>query len=159
MQSAPQPSKQPREPQAATAASAAPPRQALPGFNTLHLSFNIPFSSTLAGPEPSDVIHATNGALVKWSHPDGTELGTPTHKLPVHAQNVDNLRNLCQEVSDKSKGRLQAMVVSSEPKALPGLQLGGPLRAMVTNVCLSGDSETVRKMRGAILKETPISLV
>jgi hypothetical protein len=35
----------------------------------------------------------------------------------------------------------------------------GPLTALVTNVCISGDSEAVHKMRQNLLNETPITLV
>ena len=51
-----------------------------------------------------------------------------------------------------------ATVVSAESKPLPGLQRG-PLRALVTNVCLSGELEIVNSMRCKILNSTPISLV
>lgn len=142
------------------AADGAPPipRQTAPRHNPLSLSFNVPFSSNLAGPEPEDIIHATPGAFAKWTHPEGTEEGTPNHKLPIHAGNVENLRAACKTMSETSEGRLQATVTSSEPRPIPGLQLG-PLKALVTNVCLSGDPELVRRMRGKILNDTPIALV
>lgn len=52
---------------------------------------------------------------------------------------------------------MEATVTSSEPKAAPSLQRRP--QGLVTNVCLSGDGDTVRKMRAKILNETPISLV
>jgi len=122
------------------------------------LSFNVPFSSNLPGPEPDDVIHATPGAFGRWTHADGTEDGTPNHKLPIHVGNVEDLKAACKTMTETSEGRLQASVHSSEAKAIPGVQLG-PLKALVTNVCLSGDPELVRRMRGKILNDTPIALV
>lgn len=136
-------------------ASAVPP--AIPPGTQVNLSFNVPFSSNLAGPDVDDIMYASPGAKARWTHPEGTAEGIPNHKLPVHAQNVENLRNLCREMSESSDGRIQAVVVSSEPKPLPGLQRG-PLRALVTNVCLSGELEIVNQMRAKILNETPISL-
>ena len=118
----------------------------------------MPFSSNLAGPDPDDNMWASPGAKARWTHPEGTADATPTHKLPVHAQNVDNLRNLCREVSEQTEGRVSANVTSAESKPLPGLQRG-PLRALVTNVCLSGELEIVNSMRCRILNSTPISLV
>jgi hypothetical protein len=137
-------------------ASAVPP--AIPPGTQVNLSFNVPFSSNLAGPDVDDIMYASPGAKARWTHPEGTAEGIPNHKLPVHAQNVENLRNLCREMGESSDGRIQAVVVSSEPKPLPGLQRG-PLRALVTNVCLSGELEIVNQMRAKILNETPISLV
>lgn len=125
---------------------------------TLTLSFNIPFSSTLAGPDPDDVLHSTEGAFERWTFPEGTVEGTPIHKLPVHANNVESLRNLCAQISDGSGGRLQATVTSSEPKAVQQSLQRRP-QGLVTNVCVSGDGETVHNMRAKILRETPIALV
>lgn len=142
-----------KRPLGATAGSPGP----APG-SIITLSFNVPFPANLAGPEPDDVIYASPGAFKRWTHPEGTAEGTATHKLPVHAQNIENLRVLCRQMSEESPGRLQATVTSSEPKPLPGLQRG-PSKTLVTNVCLYGESELVHKMRGRILNETPISLV
>ena len=77
--------------------------------------------------------------------------------LPVHTENIDNLKKMCKNAADQSGGRLTASVVSSEPKAIPGYQLAG--KTAVTNVCLSGDPELVKRERGRILNGTPISLV
>lgn len=134
------------------------PRQTAPRHNPLNLSFNVPFSSNLAGPEVDDIIHASPGAFVRWTHPEGTPEGTPNHKLPIHASNVETLRAMCKQMTESSEGRLQAAATSAEPRPIPGLQLG-PLNALVTNVCLSGDPELVRRMRGRLLNDTPISLV
>ncbi|KAL1965508.1 hypothetical protein VTN77DRAFT_5591 [Rasamsonia byssochlamydoides] len=123
---------------------------------TVNLSFNVPFSSNLAGPDVEDIIHASPGALQRWTFPEGTPEGTPIHQLPVHVNNVEALRRLCRHVSETSGGRLEATVTTSEPKIVPTLQRRP--QGLVTNVCLSGDGETVRKMRARILNETPISL-
>jgi hypothetical protein len=137
-------------------ATSAPPVIA-PGTQ-VNLSFNVPFSSNLSGPDPDDIMWASPGAKARWTMPEPTADPMPTHKLPVHAQNVDNLRNLCRDVSEQTDGRVHATVVSAESKPLPGLQRG-PLRALVTNVCLSGELEIVNSMRCKILNSTPISLV
>lgn len=129
-----------------------------PADGIVHLSFNVPFSSNLAGPDGDDILHASPGALERWLHPEGTPEGTPTHKLPVHASNVEALRRLCRELSEVEPKRLEAAVTSSEPKAIPALQRR-PLKGLVTNVCLSGDAEMVHRMRGRILHETPLALV
>lgn len=126
-------------------------------FNPLSLTFNVPFSSALPGPEPADIIHATPGALERWTLPED-QREFPIHHLPVHTENVENLRSLCAAASEASNGALMATVVNAEPKAIPGMQLG-PSKAFVTNVCLSGDPDMVRAMRARILNSTPISLV
>lgn len=128
-----------------------------PADPTVNLSFNVPFSSNLAGPDVEDVLHSSPGALQRWTFPEGTPEETPIHQLPVHTNHVETLRRLCRHISESSGGRLEAMVTSSEPKTVPSLQRRP--QGLVTNVCLSGDGETVRKMRAKILNETPISLV
>ena len=125
--------------------------------STANLSFNVPFSSNLAGPEVDDVLHSSPGAFQRWTMPSGTPDGTPIHKLPVHSNNVDNLRRLCRQISELTGGRLEALVTSSEPKAAQTLQRRP--QGLVTNVCISGDGELVHKMRMKILNETPILLV
>ncbi|GAD92417.1 KH domain protein [Paecilomyces variotii No. 5] len=135
----------------------APPMTPPTGVDpTVNLSFNVPFSSSLAGPDVEDVIHASPGALQRWTFPEGTPEGTPIHQLPVHASNVDALRRLCRQISESSGGRLEATVTSSEPKSVPTLQRR-PC-GLVTNVCITGDRDTVYKMRAKVLNETPISL-
>lgn len=137
---------------------AALPRPAASSTGPRNLAFNVPFSSNLAGPEPEDVIHATPGSFTKWTHPEGTSEGTPNHKLPVHAQNVETLRTMCKTITEQSEGRLIATVTSAEPRPIPGLQVG-TARSLVTTVCLSGDPQLVGRMRGRILNDTPIALV
>ncbi|KAI9705390.1 MAG: hypothetical protein M1820_005220 [Bogoriella megaspora] len=123
----------------------------------ISLSFNVPFASNLAGPEVDDIIHSSQGAFDRWTHSEKTAEGSANYKLPVHINNVENLRLLCRQMSDNSNGALHATVTSSEPKPIPGLPRG-PLKALVTNVCLSGEYEMVNKCRGKILNDTPISL-
>ncbi|PTU19640.1 hypothetical protein P175DRAFT_0503180 [Aspergillus ochraceoroseus IBT 24754] len=123
---------------------------------TVNLSFNVPFSSTLAGPEADDVLHASPGALQRWSFPEGTPEGTPVHQLPVHTSNIEALRRLCRQITESSNGRAEAVITSSEPKIVPSLQRRP--QGLATNVCITGDGETVRKLRAKILNETPILL-
>lgn len=133
------------------------PRQTASKQN-LSLSFNVPFSSTLSGPDPDDIVHATPGAFMRWTLPAGTEEDLPIHKLPVHTGNVERLRAMCKAMSDSSDGRLVSTITSSEPRPIPGLQRG-PLKALVTNVVLSGEPDLVRRTRSRILNDTPIVLV
>lgn len=129
-----------------------------PVDSTVNLSFNVPFSSNLTGPDVEEILHASPEALRRWTFPSGTEEGTPTHKLPVHANNVEQLRRLCKILSDGAVARVEATVTSSEAKPIPTLQQR-PLKGLVTNVCVSGDADMVHKMRAKILNETPIALV
>lgn len=124
----------------------------------VNLSFNVPFKSHLQGPEAEDVLYASPGAFDRWTHPAGTAENAPIYELPVHNQHVENLRTLCKEMSDRSEGLIHANVMSSEPRPVPGFQRG-PLRALITNVCLSGEVELANRMRCRILTESPISLV
>lgn len=133
------------------------PNPAVPGHQ-VNLSFNVPFASNLAGPDPESVLYASPGAFDRWTHREGAPEGLPNHELPVHARHVDELRSLCKAISDSSNGSIQATVISSKPKPVPGMQRG-PLNTLVTNVCLSGDSDMVYKMRAQIFNSTPITLV
>jgi hypothetical protein len=125
--------------------------------STVNLSFNIPFSYGLAGPDPEDILHASPGASPRWTFPANTPEGTLTHKLPVHAQNEERLRTLCQYLSDQTGGRIHASVTSTEPTTGPALHRKS--QSLVTNVCVSGDGDLVYKMRARILNETPIMMV
>lgn len=129
-----------------------------PTDSLVNLSFNVPFSSSLAGPDPEEILHASPDALRRWTFPEGTEEGTEIHKLPVHANNVEQLRKLCRILSEGSVGRVEATVTSSVPNPTAALQRR-PLKGLVTNVCVSGDADTVHKIRAKILNETPIALV
>lgn len=124
----------------------------------MNLSFNVPFNCSLAGPDVDDVLHATPGALQRWTFPDASpENPAPPHQLPVHVNNLEALRRLCRQISESSGGRLEASVSTTEPKVVSPLQLRP--HGLVTTVCLSGDAELVRKTRARILNEMPISLV
>lgn len=123
-----------------------------PGDGKVHLSFNIPFSSTLSGPDPAEVLHATPDASRKWTFPPDAAEDTPIYQLPVHADNVESLRKTCRLLSESSMGRMEATVKCSEPKNRRS-------QGLLTNVCISGDTETVYKMRAKVLNETPIVLV
>ncbi|KAK0347916.1 hypothetical protein LTR59_009296 [Friedmanniomyces endolithicus] len=132
------------------------PNPGAPG-HLVNLSFNVPFHSNLPGPDREDVLYSSTGAFQRWTHPEGAADDTPTHALPVHTRNVENLRSLCKQISEGSGERLHATVTSSKPKPVPGMQRG-PLTALVTNVCVSGEAEVVHKVRAKILSETPITL-
>lgn len=133
------------------------PNPAVPG-HPVNLSFNVPFASNLAGPEPDTVVYASPGAFERWTHPKDASDTPVHHELPVHVFNVDKLRSMCKAITDGSNAQIQATVTSSKPKPVPGMQRG-PLNTLVTNVCISGDSDIVYKMRARILNETPITLV
>lgn len=114
----------------------------------IHYSFNVPFASDLAGPNIEDILYATNGAVERWTHPADAPDNVPIHELPVHAQNVTNLRKLCKDLTGGPLP-IEAYVKSSEPKTVKG---------QVTNVCLSGSPELVHKSRETILNDTPLAL-
>lgn len=147
----------PPQQQAKRAFASPAPNAAVPG-HPINLSFNVPFNSNLSGPEKEDVLYSSVNAFQKWTHPDGAADDTPNHALPVHTRHVEILRTLCREMSENSGERVHATVTSSKPKPMTGMQRG-PLTALVTNVCISGDSEVVHKFRAKILNETPITLV
>ncbi|KAH7145751.1 hypothetical protein B0J13DRAFT_326817 [Dactylonectria estremocensis] len=116
---------------------------------TIHYSFNVPFASDLVGPDTEDILHATTDAVLRWTHPEDAPDDVEIHELPVHAQNLANLRRLCRELSNGPLP-IEAHVLSTTPKNGKGLQ--------VTTVCLSGSPELVHKSRETILNDTPISL-
>jgi hypothetical protein len=115
----------------------------------IHYSFNVPFASELAGPNVEDILYATVGAVERWTHPADAPDDVPIYELPVHAQNVTNLRKLCKDLTSGPLP-IEAYVKSSEPKRVKG---------QVTNVCLSGSPELVHKSRETILNDTPLALV
>ena len=119
------------------------------GDQTIHYSFNVPFASDLAGPNTEDILYATPNAVLRWTHPEDAPDDIPIHELPVHSQNVKNLRKLCNDLSNGPLP-IEAHVKSSEPKRVKG---------QVTNVCLSGSPELVHKSRETILNDTPLALV
>ena len=145
--------KRPSQPQIA------PPTPTIPPGTQVNLAFNVPFASNLAGPDVDDILYASPGAKARWTHPEGAaEALPPPHRLPIHVENVNNLRALCQQLTAATGGVVHASVVSAESKPLPGIQRG-PLRALVTNVCLSGELELVNSMRHEILNRSPIAMV
>lgn len=138
------------------------PTGAAPGVQ-INLSFNVPFASALAGPDPDEIIYSSPGAVDRWvnhdaSHDAASGDSVPIYELPVHKNNEQDLRSLCRSIGEMTSGAVQATVTSAKPKAVPGM-IRGPLNALVTNVCISGESEAVQKMRAKILNETPITLV
>nr|POE94594.1 meiotically up-regulated gene 60 protein [Quercus suber] len=121
------------------AGSSMSPNPAVPG-TMVNLSFNVPFNSNLPGPpDKEDVLYSSPGSYDHWIHPEGAPDDVPNHALPVHTRNVENLRSLCKQMS-AGMDRIHATVTSSKPKPVPGMQRG-PLTALVTNVCISGDAE------------------
>jgi len=148
--SAPQPLRRPQG-----SPSVVPPQAAESSY--VNLSFNVPFASSLSGPERDDILHSSPGAFQRWTFPVDTAEGTPIHKLPVHVQNEERLRDSCRYLSEQSGGRIEATVTSSEPKAGPALHR--KTQGLVTNVCISGSRELAYKMRAKVLNETPIMMV
>ena len=122
------------------------------GDGKVHLSFNIPFSSTLFGPDPAEVLYATPNALQKWTFPTDTPENTPAYQLPVHADNVEGLRKLCRILTESSVGGMEAIVKCTEAKL-------SRTQGLLTNVCVSGEAGAVYNMKTKILHETPILLV
>ncbi|KAG5988406.1 hypothetical protein E4U54_004670 [Claviceps lovelessii] len=115
---------------------------------TIHYSFNVPFASDLAGPDTEDIVHATTDAVLRWTHPADAPDDVQVHELPVHAQNLANLRRLCLDLS-VGPLPIEAHVVSSSPKSG---------RGQATTVCLAGSLELVNKSRETILNEIPIAM-
>ncbi|KAG5927939.1 hypothetical protein E4U42_001531 [Claviceps africana] len=115
---------------------------------TIHYSFNVPFASDLAGPDTEDIVHATTDAVLRWTHPADAPDDVQVHELPIHAQNLANLRRLCLDLS-VGPLPIEAHVVSSSPKSG---------RGQATTVCLSGSLELVNKSRETILNEIPIAM-
>ncbi|OBT76443.1 hypothetical protein VF21_03956 [Pseudogymnoascus sp. 05NY08] len=114
----------------------------------IHYSFNVPFASDLEGPIIEDIVHATPDACERWTHPESAPDGVPVHELPVHAQNVLNLRKLCKDITNGPLP-IEAHVICSEPKRVKG---------EIVNVCLSGSPELVHKSRETILNDIPLAL-
>ncbi|KAI1496549.1 KH domain-containing protein [Biscogniauxia marginata] len=132
-----------------TGAPGAPPLNSSPAADsTIHFAFNVPFASDLAGPNTEEILHATGDAVLKWTHPGDAPDDVPVYELPIHAQNLANLRNLCRELT-KGPLPIEAHVISTSPKHVKG---------QVTTVCLSGSPELVHKSRETILSGTPLAL-
>ncbi|KAK8105926.1 KH protein [Apiospora kogelbergensis] len=132
-----------------TTTPGAPPLSPSPAADTtIHYSFNVPFASDLAGPNTEEILHATGDSVMRWTHPGDAPDDVPIYELPIHAQNVANLGNMCMELT-KGPLPIEAHVISTTPKHLKG---------QVTTVCLSGAPELVHKSRETILNETPLAL-
>ncbi len=116
----------------------------------VHLSFNVPFSSDLEGPIIEDIVHASPDAGERWTHPEDAPDDVPVHKLPIHQQNVANLKKLCGNITSGPLP-IEAHVICSEPPRKKGRQ--------VVNVCLTGSPELVTKSRETILNDIPLCLV
>lgn len=71
-----------------------------------------------AGPEMEDMIYASPGGFARWTRPEGTEEGTPNYKLPVHVQNIENLKALCRQISEAAMHARQRHLVRAQP--IPG---------------------------------------
>lgn len=119
-----------------------------PADAMIHYSFNVPFASNLAGPNTEDIVHANNNAIERWTHPPDAADDVPIHELPVHAQNVANLRQLCNSITT------QPLPVEAHVKSTVISKRGG----QTVNVCLTGSPELVHKSRETILNETPLAL-
>ncbi|KAK3324263.1 hypothetical protein B0T19DRAFT_443684 [Cercophora scortea] len=132
----------------AAAQVGAPPNPNSQPDAPIHYSFNVPFASELAGPNTEDVLHATADAVCRWTHPEDAPDDIPVYELPVHAQNLAQLRRMCKDIT-QSQYPIEAHVISTTPKHVKG---------QVTTVCLSGAAELVYKAREQILNDTPLSL-
>ena len=118
---------------------------------TIHYAFNVPFASDLAGPNTEDILHATTDAVLRWTHPADVPDDIGVHELPVHAQNLAKLRNLCRELTAGPLPIEAHVTIKSPPPNVKGPQ--------IATVCVSGSPELVQKSRETILNDTPITLV
>lgn len=125
-------------------------------YSIVNLSFNVPFASTLQGPERDEILHASPGAVQRWTFPLGTPEDKPTHELPVHVQNQEILQGLCRTIMKELHGRVEATVTKLEPTA--GQVLPHKTPGVITNVCISGDHDAVYQARANVLNRTPIMM-
>lgn len=132
----------------------------LPPTVPMSWCFKIPFNNTLAGPEVSQLIFASNGAKERWTHPEDAPEDSPTHRLPIHVQHVEDLQARCAVMKEQSN--VEASVTIGRAASLTpisGLQ-PAPSNNVVTNVCLHGPNfEIVKRVREHILNTSPINLV
>lgn len=117
---------------------------------TIHYSFNVPFASDLVGPNTEDILHATNDAVLRWTHPEDAPDDVHVYELRAHAQNLANLHKLCKDLSTGPLP-IEAQVVTTTPNNGKDQQ--------ITTICLTGSPELVNKSRETILNEIPISMV
>jgi hypothetical protein len=118
---------------------------------TIHYAFNVPFAADLAGPDTEDILHATTDAVLRWTHPADAPDDIGVYDLPIHAQNLAKLRNLCRELT-VGPLPIEAHVITKSPQ--PNVK-----GSQIVTVCLSGSPELVYKSRETILNDTPITLV
>lgn len=139
----------PMNPHQKTGAPGAPPLSPSPAADTtIHFAFNVPFASDLAGPNTEEILHATGESVLRWTHPGDAPDDVPIYDLPVHAQNLANLRTLCQEIG-RGPLHIEAHVILATPK----------LAKQVVTVSLSGAPALVHTSREAILSGVPLALV
>lgn len=133
------------------AAQPPPPPIAAPPLadGPIFYSFNVPLSSDLAGPDTEDILHATTDAVLRWTHPAEAPDDVPVYELPVHQQNLAQLRQLCRDITANPLP-IEAHVISTTPKHV---------RGQVTTVCLSGAPDVVYQTRETILNSVPLGLV
>lgn len=138
----------PMNPHQKTGAPGAPPLSPSPAADTtIHFAFNVPFASDLAGPNTEEILHATGESVLRWTHPGDAPDDVPIYDLPVHAQNLANLRTLCQEIG-RGPLHIEAHVILATPK----------LAKQVVTVSLSGAPALVHTSREAILSGVPLAL-
>ncbi|KAK3956215.1 hypothetical protein QBC32DRAFT_156885 [Pseudoneurospora amorphoporcata] len=111
----------------------------------IHYTFNVHFASDLAGPDTEDILHSTTDAVLRWTHPEDAPDDVPVWQLPVHTQNVENLRRRCEDITNNPMP-IEAHLSATTPK-------NG--RNQVVTVTLSGTADCVYKTRETILNETP----
>ncbi|KAJ8122928.1 hypothetical protein ONZ43_g1000 [Nemania bipapillata] len=149
MSSRPNMNMTPMNPHQKTGAPGAPPLSPSPAADTtIHFAFNVPFALDLAGPNTEEILHATGDSVLRWTHPGDAPDDVPIYDLPVHAQNLATLQNLCQELS-RGPLPIDAHVILTAPKLVKG---------QVVTVSLSGAPELVHKSRETILSDTPLAL-
>lgn len=117
---------------------------------TIHCSFNVPFSSDLAGPNTEDILHATTDAVLRWTHSADAPDDIGVHELPAHAEGLNTLNKLCRDLTTGPLP-IEAHIRTSNPDASKSQQ--------IVTVCLSGSPDLVHKSREAIYNDLPISLV
>ncbi|PHH54160.1 hypothetical protein CFIMG_002103RA [Ceratocystis fimbriata CBS 114723] len=113
-------------------------------------SFNIPFTFDLAGPNTEDILHATQDAVMRWTHPAEAPDNVSVAELPVHVEHLRNLDQLCLDLS-QSPLPVKAVVETTR------VNVNNKPSRTVT-VLLSGPPELVQKSRETIMNGTPIAM-
>jgi hypothetical protein len=132
----------------------------LPHATPISWCFKVPLNNTLIGPDPKQIIYASQGASERWTHQPGSPDDTPTHLLPVHQQHLDDLRNLCARM--KTELGVEAIVTLGRANTLAPMPSLQPTQTnnIVANVCVNGrDYDIVRRVREHILNQSPITMV